>query len=357
MKIAQIAPLYESVPPKLYGGTERIVSYLTEELVAQNHDVTLFASADSVTNARLVPASASALRLSPTPIIDTVAHYIRLLELVFKEAHQFDILHFHIDYLHFPFTKRQSVSALTTLHGKLCIPDLVPLYQEFPDMNVVSISDSQREPLPWIGWCGTVYHGLPSDLYQLRESPGDYLAFLGRICPEKRLDRAIEIATRSGRKLMVAAKVDPVDREYFSDYIKPLLNHPLVEFIGEIGEEEKDEFLGNALGLLFPIDWPEPFGLVQIEAMACGTPVIAYNEGAVPEILKDGKTGFVVDNQDDAVRAVDRLGSIDRKKCRMEFETRFSARRMASEYVALYEQIRAEEEKASEKVIAMPRAS
>ena len=356
MKIAQIAPLYESVPPKLYGGTERIASYLTEELVARNHDVTLFASADSVTRARLVPASESALRLSPTPVVDTVAHYIRLLELVFREAHQFDVLHFHIDYLHFPFTKRQPVPAVTTLHGNLSIPDLVPLYKEFREMNVVSISDAQRQPLPWIGWCGTVYHGIPEDLYHFHETPGEYLAFLGRICPEKRVDRAIEIAKRSGRKLKIAAKVDPADREYFSDYIKPLLNHPLIELIGEIGEDQKDEFLGNALALLFPIDWPEPFGLVLIEAMACGTPVIAYNEGAVPEIIEDGKTGFIVDNQNDAVAVVDRLGLIDRKSCRKEFEKRFSAHRMTSDYLAIYERIRSEGE-ASKKVTALPRAA
>jgi glycosyltransferase involved in cell wall biosynthesis len=339
MKIAQIAPLYESVPPKLYGGTERIVSYLTEELVAAKHDVTLFASADSVTRARLVPASETALRLSATPIVDSVAHYIRLLELVFREADQFDILHFHIDYLHFPWTRRQLVPAVTTLHGKLDIPDLVPLYKEFEDMHVVSISDAQRLPLPWIQWRGTVYHGIPEHLYHLRKKSGDYLAFLGRICPEKRLDRAIEIAKRSGRKLKIAAKVDPVDREYFSDHIKPMLEHPLVELIGEIGEDEKGEFLGNALALLFPIDWPEPFGLVTIEAMACGTPVIAYRQGAVPEIIEDGKTGFIVDNQDGAVAAVDRLALIDRVSCRREFERRFTARRMTADYIRIYEEL------------------
>ncbi len=299
-----------------------------------------------MTRARLVPASESALRLSPTPVVDTVAHYIRLLELVFREAHQFDVLHFHIDYLHFPFTKRQSVPAVTTLHGNLSIPDLVPLYKEFREMNVVSISDAQRQPLPWIGWCGTVYHGIPENLYHFHETPGEYLAFLGRICPEKRVDRAIEIAKRSGRKLKIAAKVDPADREYFSDYI----------LIGEIGEDQKDEFLANALALLFPIDWPEPFGLVLIEAMACGTPVIAYNEGAVPEIIEDGKTGFIVDNLNDAVAAVDRLGLIDRKSCRKEFEKRFSAHRMTSDYLAIYERIRSEGG-ASKKVTALPRAA
>ena len=356
MKIAQIAPLYESVPPKLYGGTERIVSYLTEELVARNHDVTLFASADSVTRARLVQASESALRLSQTRVVDAVAHHIRLLELVFREAHQFDILHFHIDYLHFPFTKRQTVPAVTTLHGNLSIPDLVPLYKEFREMDVVSISDSQRQPLPWVGWSGTVYHGIPQNLYHLHESPGEYLAFLGRICPEKRVDRAIEIAKKAGRKLKIAAKVDPADQEYFSDHIKPLLNHPLIEFIGEIGEGQKDEFLGNALALLFPIDWAEPFGLVLIESMACGTPVIAYNDGSVPEIIEEGKTGFIVDNEDDAVAAVERLGLIDRKSCRKEFEKRFSVHRMTSDYLAIYEEVRARGE-VDKNVTTLPRAA
>jgi glycosyltransferase involved in cell wall biosynthesis len=355
MKIAQIAPLHESVPPKLYGGTERIVSYLTEELVSQNHEVTLFASADSVTRARLIPASDSALRLSPIPVVDSVAHYIRLLEIVFREADQFDVLHFHIDYLHFPFTRRQQVPALTTLHGNLSIPDLVPLYREFREMNVVSISDAQRKPLPWIGWCGTVYHGIPLDLYRYQEKPGEYLAFLGRICPEKRLDRAIEIAKRSGRKLKIAAKVDPADREYFSRHIKPLLNHPLIEMIGEIGEDQKEEFLGNALGLLFPIDWSEPFGLVLIESMACGTPVVAYNQGAVPEILEDGKTGFIVENQEEAVAAVNRLGSIDRKTCRQQFEKRFSAQRMAADYLRIYESIRSSQ--ANNKISLLPQAA
>src|SRR6266478_3200769 len=339
MKIAQIAPLYESVPPKLYGGTERIVSYLTEELVARNHDVTLFASADSVTRARLVPASESALRLSPTPVVDTVAHYIRLLELVFREAHQFDVLHFHIDYLHFPFTKRQPVPAVTTLHGKLSIPDLVPLYKEFREMNVVSISDAQRQPLPWIGWCGTVYHGIPENLYHFHETPGEYLGFLGRICPEKRVDRAIEIAKRSGRKLRIAAKVDPADREYFSDSIKPILNHRLIELMGEIGEDQKDEFLGNALALLFPIDWPEPFGLVLIEAMACGTPVIAYPSGSVPEIIEEGRTGFLVSDLQGAARAVEQVSQLNREECRRSFEERFSATRMTKDYLTVYEKL------------------
>jgi glycosyltransferase involved in cell wall biosynthesis len=356
MRIAQIAPLHESVPPKYYGGTERIVSYLTEELVALNHHVTLFASADSITRARLVPASEFALRLSPNPVVDSMAHYIRLIELVFREAHQFDILHFHIDYLHFPITRRQPVPAVTTLHGNLSIPDLVPLYKEFEDMNVVSISDAQRQPLPTIRWCGTVHHGIPENLYNFREKPGEYLAFLGRICPEKRLDRAIEIAKRSGRSLKIAAKVDPVDRHYFSNQIEPLLKHPLIELIGEIGENDKADFLGNAAALLFPIAWPEPFGLVLIEAMGCGTPVIAYNQGAVGEIIDEGKTGFVVDNLDDAVAAVDRLGSIDRKYCRLEFEKRFSVRRMASDYLRIYERILSGD-KAAQRMTAFPKAA
>jgi glycosyltransferase involved in cell wall biosynthesis len=340
MKIAQIAPLAESIPPKLYGGTERIVSYLTEELVSQKHDVTLFASADSRTKARLVPACESALRLSSRPIIDPFVHYVRLLELVFQQADEFDILHFHIDYLHFPLTRRQLIPAVTTLHGKLTIPELVPLYREFSDMSVVSISDSQRQPLPWIGWSGTVYHGLPEDLYHFQSRPGQYLAFLGRICPEKRPDRAIEIAERTGVQLKIAAKVDEVDEAYFEEEIKPLLEHSSsVEFIGEINEREKDEFLGNALALLFPINWPEPFGLVLIEAMACGTPIIAFRNGSVPEIVEDNTTGFVVDTLEEAIMAVQRIHSIDRRICRAAFEKRFTARRMAQDYLAIYEKM------------------
>jgi len=340
MKIAQIAPLAESIPPKLYGGTERIVSYLTEELVSQKHDVTLFASADSRTKARLVPACESALRLSSRRIIDPIAHYIRLLESVFKYADEFDVLHFHIDYLHFPLTRRQLIPAVTTLHGKLTIPDLVPLYREYFDMQVVSVSDSQRQPLPWIGWSGTVYHGLPKDLYHFQSQPGQYLAFIGRISPEKRPDRAIEIAKRTGVQLKIAAKVDETDEAYFQEEIKPLLEHSsFIEFIGEINEREKDEFLGNALALLFPIDWPEPFGLVLIEAMACGTPIIAFRNGSVPEIVDDSRTGFVVDTLEEAITAVQKIDSIDRRICRAAFEERFTARRMAQDYLAIYEKI------------------
>lgn len=338
MRIAQVSPLYESVPPKLYGGTERVVSYLTEELVRQGHEVTLFASGDSVTQARLVAPCACSLRLDPG-CVDQTAHHILMLEQVCQQADEFDIIHFHVDYLHFPLSRRYGLANVTTLHGRLNIPDLVPLYQEFSDMPIVSISNSQRQPLSWVNWQGTVYHGLPLDLYTFHQTPGQYLAFVGRISPEKRVDRAIEIAKRSGIPLKIAAKVDRVDRDYFDEQIKPLLDHPLVEYIGEIGDAEKDEFLGNAYALLFPIDWPEPFGLVMIEAMACGTPVIAYRNGAVPEVLDDGISGFIVDNLDDAVRAVQRVDTLDRQRCRQIFEQRFSASRMAQDYVAIYQQI------------------
>lgn len=339
MRIAQVAPLYESVPPKLYGGTERVVSYLTDEIVRQGHDVTLFASADSVTNANLRPMCERALRLEGKKIIDPIAHHIRMIEMVTQDAASFDVIHFHIDYLHFPVTRRQQFASLTTLHGRLDIPDLVPLYREFADMNVVSISNAQRTPLPWVNWAGTVYHGLPEDLYTLHPEPGKYLAFLGRISPEKRLDRAIEIAVRAGVPLRIAAKVDPVDDEYFDCRIRPLLDHPLVEYLGEIGERDKDDFLGGAYAVLFPIDWPEPFGLVMIEAMASGTPVIAYGKGSVPEIVNDGLTGFIVNDIDGAVKAVDRVSAFSRTTCRQVFERRFSATRMAGDYVKIYRRL------------------
>jgi len=342
VKIAQVAPLYESVPPKYYGGTERVVSYLTEELVRQGHDVTLFASGDSVTRARLVAACDNSLRLDKN-CIDQLAHHIRMLELVSSHAEEFDIVHFHIDYLHFPFSRRRPVPSLTTLHGRLDIPDLGPLYREFGDMPVVSISDSQRAPLPWINWQATVYHGLPEDLYTFRPRSGRYLAFLGRISPEKRVDRAIRIAQRTGLEIKIAAKVDAVDREYFKDIITPLLKDPLVDYAGEIGEGEKNEFLGNALALVFPIDWPEPFGQATIEASACGTPTIAYRNGSVPEVIEHGDTGFVVDSLQGAVNAVERLPTISRRRCRDVFEERFSARRMAHDYVTAYRRLLAGE--------------
>ena len=338
MKIAQVAPLYESVPPKYYGGTERVVSYLTEELLKQGHEVTLFASGDSVTKAHLVAPCRRSLRLDKH-CVDQLAHHVLMLEMVFRDPDRFDIIHFHIDYLHFLLSRRYKIPHLTTLHGRLDIPDLVPLYQEFCDMPVVSISDAQREPLPWLNWLGTVYHGLPEDLYNFREKPGDYLAFLGRIAPEKRVDRAIEIAKRIGMPIKIAAKVDKVDKDYFEDVVEPLLRNPLVEYVGEIGEGEKDEFLGNAYALLFPINWPEPFGLVMIEAMACGTPVIAYRRGSVPEVMEEGATGFIVQGLEDAIEAVHRIPTLSRKRCRQVFEERFSASRMARDYIALYQQV------------------
>lgn len=342
MRIAQVSPLFESVPPKCYGGTERVVSYLTEELVRQGHDVTLFASGDSLTSARLVAATGRSLRLDKA-CVDQLAHHVAMLETIFKRAAEFDVIHFHVDYLHFPLSRRMTTPSLTTLHGRLDIPDLLPVYREFTEMPVVSISDAQREPLPIANWLATVYHGLPDDLYTFREQPGEYLAFLGRISPEKRVDRAIQIARRLGFPLKIAAKVDKVDREYFSSVIEPLLDGPGIEYLGEIGEGEKDELLGNAYALLFPIDWPEPFGLVMIEALACGTPVIAYRRGSVPEVLEEGVTGFMVGSLEDAVRAVERVGTLSRRTCRRAFGRRFTAARMAKDYVRLYQRLSSRE--------------
>ena len=338
MRIAQVAPLYESVPPKYYGGTERVASYLTEELVRQGHDVTLFASGDSVTKARLVSCTPQSLRLD-SGCVDQLAHHFVMLENVFREAARFDIIHFHIDYLHFALTRRESRPSVTTLHGRLDYPDLVALHREYSRMPVISISDSQREPLPWLNWQGTVYHGLPKDLYQFHPEEGKYLAFMGRISPEKRVDRAIEIAKRLGMKLKIAAKIDRVDREYFEESIKPLFEESFVEYIGEIGESEKDEFLGNAYALLFPIDWREPFGLVMIEAMACGTPIIAFRRGSVSEVMKDGVTGFIVEDVDGAVKAVEQLPNVSRQACRRYFDENFTATRMALDYLTVYRQL------------------
>jgi len=335
MRIAQVSPLYESVPPKCYGGTERVVSYLTEELVCLGHEVTLFASGDSVTKAHLRSPCQRALRLDKG-CVDQLSHHILMLEQIFRDADQFDIIHFHIDYLHYLLSRRHRMCHITTLHGRLDIPDLVGLYNEFSEMPLISISDAQRRPLHWANWRGTVYHGLPLDLYRSHEQCGTYLAFLGRISPEKRVDRAVEIAKRSGIPLKIAAKVDKVDLEYYKAKIEPLLDHPLIEYVGEIGEGEKGEFLGNAYALLFPIDWPEPFGLVVIEAMACGTPVIAFRHGSVPELIEVGVTGFVVDCLDEAVMAVEKVPGLNRKRCREVFEQRFSASRMATDYVKAY---------------------
>jgi len=347
MRIAQVAPLYESVPPKYYGGTERVVSYLTEELVRQGHEVTLFASGDSETNARLVAACRRSLRLDKR-YQGQMAHHFVMLERVFQRAGEFDIIHFHVDYLHFPLSRRKAVTHVTTLHGRLDIPDLVPLYQEFREMPVISISNGQREPLPWANWQATVYHGLPADIYRFRPEPGSYLAFLGRISPEKRVDRAIEIAKQVGMPLKIAAKIDRVDQDYFKSEIAPLLRNSLVEFVGEIDDDEKDEFLGNAYALLFPIDWPEPFGLVIIEAMACGTPVIAYRGGAVPELVEPGQTGFIVEGLEDAVEAARRVAQLSRKRCREVFEQRFTVTRMAYDYVQQFERLIARNQEVSE---------
>jgi len=338
MRIAQVAPLSESVPPKQYGGTERIVSYLTEELVRQGHDVTLFASGDSVTRARLVAPCRRSLRRSDG-CIDRMAHHVLMLEQVSQRAHEFDVVHYHIDYLHFPLSRRALIPHVTTLHGRLDIPDLVPLYEQFRDMPVLSISNAQRKPLPWVNWQATIYHGLPEDLFRFRPKPGSYLAFLGRISPEKRVDRAIEIAKRAGIPLKVAAKVDPVDKDYFERAVEPLLRSAVVEYVGEISDEEKDQFLGNAYALLFPIDWPEPFGLVMIEAMACGTPVIAYDGGAVSEVIEEGRTGFIVKEVEGATEAVRRVPELSRVRCREVFEKRFTAARMASNYLQVYERV------------------
>ncbi|MCU1296257.1 MAG: glycosyl transferase group 1 [Acidobacteriaceae bacterium] len=352
MRIAQVSPLYESVPPKLYGGTERVVSWLTEELVRAGHDVTLFASGDSLTQAQLVSTTPQALRLNPD-CIDQLAHHVVMLEKVFSERQNFDLIHFHIDYLHFSFSRNEQLTQLTTLHGRLDIPDLVPVYQAFPEMPVVSISDAQRKPLPWANWKGTVHHGLPKDSFEFYPERGKYLAFLGRTSPEKGLDRAIEIAKHVGIPLKIAAKVDRGDREYFESCIKPLLDHPLIEFLGEIGYAEKNDFLGNALALLFPIDWPEPFGLVMIEAMACGTPVIAFPNGSVPEIVRNGVSGFTVRDTETAVRAIGCLDKIDRRICRKHFEQHFTSARMAQDYLKIYRQMVA----AEPEQIAMPKGA
>jgi glycosyltransferase involved in cell wall biosynthesis len=338
MRIAQVAPLFESVPPKRYGGTERVVSYLTEELVRQGHDVTLFASGDSVTAARLIAACRRSLRLDKD-CVDQLAHQVVLLEKVFRQAGEFDVIHFHVDYTHFPLSRRSPMPHVTTLHGRLDIPDLIPLYLEFPEMPLVSISNAQREPLPWVNWLATVYHGLPEGLYRFRKERGTYFAFLGRICPEKRVDRAIEIAKQARMPLKIAAKVDLVDRDYFETAIRPLLRDPLVEYVGEIGEQEKGEFLGNAYALLFPIDWPEPFGLVMIEAMACGTPVIAYREGSVSEVVDEGRTGFIVDTLEEAIQAAERIPELRRADCREVFERRFTVTRMARDYLRVYQSL------------------
>ena len=336
MKIAQIAPLMESVPPRLYGGTERIVSYLTEELVHLGHEVTLFASGDSKTDANLIPCGPQALRLN-SKIRDTVPYYMLMLDQVRRRANSFDVLHFHIDLLHFPIFRDIAACTLTTLHGRQDLPDLDPLYSGFPDMPLVSISESQRRPVPNANFVANIPHGLPDDLLRpIPDRRGGYVAFLGRMAPEKRPDRAILIARALGVRLKIAAKIDRVDEAYFRETIEPLLNGSGVEFIGEINEQQKREFLGQADALLFPIDWPEPFGLAMIEAMACGTPVLAFRRGSVAEVVEDRVTGSIVDTMEEAIAALPHVMALDRQKVRQRFEQRFSATRMAKDYVTLY---------------------
>jgi glycosyltransferase involved in cell wall biosynthesis len=338
LRVAVVAPLYESVPPRLYGGTERVVSYLTEELVAQGHEVTLFASADSRTRARLRPMAPQGLRLD-AGCRDPMAYHLVMLDQVLDAAAEFDIVHFHLDYLQLPFAQRLGVPAVTTMHSRLDVPELQMVHRRFRDLPLVSISQAQRRPMAWANWLATVHHGLPPQLYPFSARPGSYLAFLGRISPEKRPDRAIRLARRTGIPLKIAAKIEKMDLQYFEEVIRPQLREPGVEFVGEIGEADKVRFLSDALALLFPIDWPEPFGLVMIEAMACGTPVLAWRRGSVPEILADRKTGFIVEDERSAEAAIARMAEIDRAGCRRVFEERFSAQRMARDYLSVYHRL------------------
>jgi glycosyltransferase involved in cell wall biosynthesis len=335
MRIAQVAPLVESVPPKHYGGTERIVAYLTEELVRLGHKVTLFASGDSVTSAELVPVCRRSFRQNKRAT-DYLSREVLLMDHVMQRAGQFDVIHFHTGCLHYLISRHLTIPHVTTLHGRLDTPELFRLYERFREMPMISISNAQRAPWPCANWQATIYHGLPHDLFRFHPEPGKYLAFLGRASPEKRVDRAIEIAKRAGMPLKIAAKVDPVDRRYFKRVVEPLLNDPHIEWLGEVSDKDKDAFLGNAYVLLFPIDWPEPFGLVMIEAMACGTPVVAYEAGSVAEVMDDGVTGFVVNDIEQAVEAVERVRELSRARCREVFEKRFTVSRMASDYVNVY---------------------
>ena len=342
MRIAQIAPLTEAVPPKLYGGTERVVSWITEELVEMGHEVTLFASGDSVTSAKLDAFWPKALRLDGS-VRDPNALHLLMLEHIRRQAKDFDFLHFHLDYYPFSLFLRQPTPFLTTWHGRLDLPEHQPLFHTFPTAPLVSISDAQRKPVPQGNWVRTVYHGLPERMLTPQPGTPSYLAFLGRIAPEKAVDRAIRIATRCGLPLKIAAKIDPVDRDYFTAEIKPLLDQPGIEYIGEISDREKAAFLGGAIALLLPIDWPEPFGLVMIEAMACGTPVIGFHAGSVPEVVEDGLTGYIVKDETGAVAAVNRIGELSRVRIRRRFEERFTARRMVQEYLDVYRSLMASE--------------
>ena len=337
MKIAQVTPLYEAVPPKLYGGTERVVAHLTDALVDLGHEVTLFAAADAETRARLIPVRDQAIRLDPTPLKSDLAAHMAMLAEVKARADAFDIIHFHTDMIHFPFFERIANKTITTLHGRLDLKDLAGVYRRWPEFGLVSISDDQRRPLPSANWKATVHHGMPAELYNFSPKSDGYLAFLGRISPEKRPDRAIEIAAKLGRPLKMAAKVDAADTVYWETVIRPMIEaHPNVEFVGEIGDHQKSAFLGGAEALLFPIDWPEPFGLVMIEAMACGTPVVAFRCGSVPEIVEDGETGFVVETLEQAVAAAGRARLLDREAIRARYELRFSATAMARRYLDVY---------------------
>jgi glycosyltransferase involved in cell wall biosynthesis len=354
MKIAQIAPLIESVPPFLYGGTERIVSYLTEELVRSGHEVTLFASGDSITSAELSSCCTRALRLDPG-VHDILPHFMLMIDKVRERAEEFDVLHFHIDLFHFPLFRSLEARTFTTLHGRQDLGDLKPFYYRFGEMPLVSVSSNQRKPLPQANFVATIHHGIPADLHRPSFEQGSYLAFLGRISPEKRPDRAIRIARAAGLPLKIAAKVDKVDDNYFRNDILPLIDGPGVEFIGEINERDKTKFLGEAAALLFPIDWPEPFGLVMIEAMACGTPVLAFRCGSVPEVVEDGITGKVVESEDDAVAALSEIMSYDRRMVRQRFEERFTATRMARDYVSTYRRLLKLRTASSEKYRSWPR--
>jgi glycosyltransferase involved in cell wall biosynthesis len=335
MRIAQVAPLVESVPPKHYGGTERIVAYLTEELVRLGHTVTLFASGDSVTSAELVPVCRRSFRRNKRAT-DYLSLEVLLMDHVMQRAGEFDVIHFHTGCLHYLISRHLRVPHVTTLHGRLDPPESLRLYERFRDMPMISISNAQRSPWPCANWQATIYHGLRQDLFRFHPEAGRYLAFLGRASPEKRVDRAIEIAKRVGMPLKIAAKVDRADRRYFKREIEPLLNDPHIEWLGEINDKDKDEFLGNAYALLFPIDWPEPFGLVMVESMACGTPVVAYAGGSVAEVMADGVTGFVVNEIEEAVEGVRRVRDLSRAQCREVFDKRFTASRMASDYVNVY---------------------
>jgi glycosyltransferase involved in cell wall biosynthesis len=335
MRIAQVAPLHECVPPKTYGGTERVVSWLTEEMVRQGHEVTLFATGDSQTSAQLVPIAPRGLRLEEGFMVDKMGFHFLALEKIKQAANDFDIIHFHSDYLHLPYAKAISTKSLATSHSRLDYKPLLDILSHHTDYPLVSISDAQRRPAPWLNWQKTIYHGMPANLLALNEKASDYLLFLGRLCPEKRPDRAIEIARLAGIKLVIAAKVDPVDRDYFETVIKPLLNDPLVEYIGEINDSQKQDFIGNALALIHPIEFPEPFGLVMIESFACGTPVVAFRTGSIPEVID----GFVVDDIACAVKALDKIGSLSRSSIRHIFDQRFTSQRMVGDYLSIYNQL------------------